>query len=202
MRIAPLQEETEMYDPITDCIRDTRDFIYRSVNALNLDLEKRIQKFDVNMRHSLIHQLEAIQHCLNHFQEQEQYAKMLEKQKREEEQPSFVLVGGSLLESKKHELARLVNLNNVDLSNLDSEKIYQLSLDFCTLVDKGNSGELEYEEFYDFFSNAEDIFLTDDQIWQLFNEIDVSGDGCISLQEFARALTIVIEATKSTDEVI
>ena len=42
MRIAPLQEETEMYDPITDCIRDTRDFIYRSVNAMNLDLEKRI----------------------------------------------------------------------------------------------------------------------------------------------------------------
>lgn len=52
-----------------------------------------------------------------------------------------------------------------------------MALDFVTLVDKHKTGQVEYDEFYEFFSNAEDIFLTDEQIRQLFFEFDDSGDG-------------------------
>lgn len=56
-------------------------------------------------------------------------------------------------------------------------QLYEISLDFVNTLDKGKSGELEYEEFYEFFANTEDIYLTDEQIKQLFFEFDVSGDG-------------------------
>lgn len=59
---------------------------------------------------------------------------------------------------------RLVNIKNVDLDKLSKEQLYEMALDFVTLVDKHKTGQVEYDEFYEFFSNAEDIFLTDEQI--------------------------------------
>ena len=101
------------------------------------------------------------------------------------------------MEHKRGELARLVNLKNIDLSTLSSEQLYEIALDFVSLVDKNKSGSLDEEEFYDYFSNAADIFLTDEQIRQLFLEFDTSGDGVISLQEFATAIAVVL----STEDV-
>lgn len=64
---------------------------------------------------------------------------------------------GSLLQSKKKELIRMINLKNVDIKSLTAEGIYEVALDFVALVDKDKTGQIEYDEFYDLFGNAEDI---------------------------------------------
>ncbi len=65
--------------------------------------------------------------------------------------------------------------------DMTPEQIYDIALNVVTVVDKDKSGEVDYDEFYEFFSSAEEIFLTDEQIKDLFREFDDSGDGIISL---------------------
>jgi Ca2+-binding EF-hand superfamily protein len=45
------------------------------------------------------------------------------------------------------------------------------------LADKNGDGELSYEEFYEFFSKIETIMVSDEEIKQMFDEFDGSGNG-------------------------
>ena len=109
----------------------------------------------------LEHQFEAIEMMMSKLREQDEL-KQQQEDKDRSNKAVFKVEGGSLLASKRGELARLVNLKNIDLSTLSSEQLYEIALDFVALVDKNKSGSLDAEEFYDFFSNAADIFLTDE----------------------------------------
>ena len=62
------------------------------------------------------------------------------------------------------------------------------------LADKNGDGELSFQEFYDFFSKIESVMVTDDEIKQMFNDFDGSGNGTLSVEEFARAIYQVILA--------
>ena len=56
------------------------------------------------------------------------------------------------------------------------------------LADKDGNGELDFQEFYDFFSKIEDIMVTEQEIRQIFDDFDGSGNGYLSVEEFARAI--------------
>ena len=56
------------------------------------------------------------------------------------------------------------------------------------LADKDGNGELDFEEFFDFFSKIEGIVVNEEEIKAIFNEFDGSGNGSLSVEEFARAI--------------
>ena len=45
------------------------------------------------------------------------------------------------------------------------------------LADKDGNSELNYEEFYTFFSKIESMMITDEEIKQIFEDFDASGNG-------------------------
>lgn len=61
-------------------------------------------------------------------------------------------------------------------------------LEWVEVMDTDQSGNIEKEEFYNFFSDFDELALTDGQVEAMFSEFDISGDGSISCDEFARAI--------------
>lgn len=56
------------------------------------------------------------------------------------------------------------------------------------LADKDGNGELSFEEFHNFFSKLDSMMLSDEEIKQIFIDFDSSGNGNLSVEEFARAI--------------
>ena len=56
------------------------------------------------------------------------------------------------------------------------------------LADQDGNGELDFKEFYDFFSKIEGIMITESEIKQIFEDFDTTGNGFLSVEEFARAI--------------
>lgn len=67
-------------------------------------------------------------------------------------------------------------------------------MEWIEIMDQDQSGKIELPEFYDFFSSLDDMPLSDDQVQGLFNSFDKSGDGVISVEEFAHAIQNCIES--------
>jgi Ca2+-binding EF-hand superfamily protein len=49
-------------------------------------------------------------------------------------------------------------------------------------------GSIDYEEFYNFIQELDDMDLDDDQVKDIFAHFDKSGDGVIEVEEFANGL--------------
>ena len=71
---------------------------------------------------------------------------------------------------------------------LTIDKVQEVALNWMELADKDGNGELDFQEFYDFFSKIEDIVVTEQEIRQIFDDFDGSGNGYLSVEEFARAI--------------
>ena len=61
-------------------------------------------------------------------------------------------------------------------------------MNWMELADKNGDGELDYDEFYEFFSHIETIQVHEDEIKQIFKSFDTSKNGFLSVEEFARAI--------------
>ena len=60
-------------------------------------------------------------------------------------------------------------------------------------MDKDSSGRIDKDEFNDFFTSLDDMPVDDSQIEGLFNAFDKSGDGIISVEEFAQGMRKCVE---------
>lgn len=122
-----------------------------------------MENYEVNTNHDLTNQFETIEKIINHLKDNSLQKKENEREAMDQEgKPQFKIIKGSLIQTKQAELARVFNYKNLDLTDMTHAQLYELSLDFVNIVDKGKSGELDYEEFYNFFANTEDIYLTDE----------------------------------------
>ena len=71
---------------------------------------------------------------------------------------------------------------------LNLENIQEIALKWMDVADKDGNGELDYEEFSEFFSNVDGINITPGDIRSIFDDFDSSGNECLSCQEFVRAI--------------
>ena len=61
------------------------------------------------------------------------------------------------------------------------------------LVDKNNQGGIDLTEFYRSFNSIDDFVISDQDVINIFKMFDVNGDGDISIQELAKAISRTID---------
>jgi Ca2+-binding EF-hand superfamily protein len=74
---------------------------------------------------------------------------------------------------------------------LNIDDIQQIALQWMELADRDGNGQLDFAEFSEFFSKLEGIIVSDEEIEKMFKEFDMTGNGMISIEEFARAIYLV-----------
>ena len=67
-------------------------------------------------------------------------------------------------------------------------------MDWMAIADKDGSGELNLEEFGEFFTKIEGVLVTESEIKAMFEDFDGSGNGSLSCEEFARAIYMCLLA--------
>ena len=88
---------------------------------------------------------------------------------------------------KKSEILKMLN-SQTSGQTLTIEKVQDIALNWMELADKDGNGELDFNEFQEFFSKIEDVILSEAEIKQIFDDFDGSGNGYLSVEEFARAI--------------
>ena len=101
------------------------------------------------------------------------------------------------LARKKKEFADAINLG--DTSHQTPEKIAAHAISWVLLVDKDGNNSINLKEFHEFFHSMDGIFMSDNEIEQMFKEFDTSGNGELSVEEFARAITYAIVPDEPDD---
>lgn len=74
---------------------------------------------------------------------------------------------------------------------MNIDDIQQIALQWMELADRDGNGQLDFIEFSEFFSKLEGIIVSDEEIEKMFKEFDMTGNGMISIEEFARAIYLV-----------
>jgi hypothetical protein len=116
-----------------------------------------------------------------------------EKRDDDEDLPEEERIEKQMNNKKKQSLIEALNQQTTG-QNLTVDKVQEVALNWMEIADKDGNGELDYQEFYDFFSKIEGVMVTDEEIRQIFDDFDGSGNGFLSVEEFARAIYQVILA--------
>ena len=78
------------------------------------------------------------------------------------------------------------------VGKLTPEKVQAMAMEWIELVDVDRNGAIELDEFVDFFRNIDGVYMSDEEIEQMFRGFDRSGDGSLTPEEFAHALYVIL----------
>ena len=93
---------------------------------------------------------------------------------------------------KKNALCKSINLGATHVGKLTPEKVQAMAMEWIELVDVDRNGAIELDEFVDFFRNIDGVYMSDEEIEQMFRGFDKSGDGSLTPEEFAHALYVIL----------
>lgn len=93
---------------------------------------------------------------------------------------------------KKNALCKSINLEATHVGKLTPEKVQAMAMEWIELVDVDRNGAIELDEFADFFRNIDGVYMSDEEIEQMFRGFDKSGDGSLTPEEFAQALYVIL----------
>ena len=84
------------------------------------------------------------------------------------------------------------------------ERIHEITMDMLQRIDLDHSGEIDYEEFYEFFANNDEFIVSNENIRNMFLEFDKDdkdNEATINVEEFAQAIKSALTyARDQTDD--
>ena len=187
--VKPSTSSQESDNAVVDQCKETETTIVKRLERLQDFVGKRVDSVDTNTRFLLKYQQMSIETVTKRvksldkmFKEtieevDQEYQDLTDEQKEVLKQQK----------KKKNEILQLLN-SQTSGQTLTIDKVQEVALNWMELADKDGNGELDFQEFYDFFSKIEDIVVTEQEIRQIFDDFDGSGNGYLSVEEFARAI--------------
>ena len=129
--------------------------------------------------------IEGVLRKIKHFEVN--FNQLIRVEEEDEGEEGLTKVEADAIKKKKKDLMGVFNEMNNE-GKVDEESIHNVALNWVELADRDGNGELDYKEFYDFFTKIEGLHMTDEELKQMHEEFDGSGNGMLSVEEFARAI--------------
>lgn len=163
-------------------------------------VHKRIDSNDANLIFLIGLQQSALEGILRKLKHFEVNFDQLVRVEGEEEDVPINKVEEEALNKKKKELLGHFNVMNNE-GKVSEEAVEKIATEWVELADRDGNGELDFKEFYDFFTKIEGLHMTDEELKQMHEEFDGSGNGMLSIEEFARAIYQELLADNEVEDV-
>ena len=187
--VKPSTSSQDSDNAVVDQCKETETTIVKRLERLQDFVGKRVDSVDTNTRFLLKYQQMSIETVTKRVKSLDTMFKETIEEVDEEfqnltDEQKEVL---NQQKKKKNEILQMLN-SQTSGQTLTIDKVQEVALNWMELADKDGNGELDFQEFYDFFSKIEDIVVTEQEIRQIFDDFDGSGNGYLSVEEFARAI--------------
>ena len=91
----------------------------------------------------------------------------------------------------KVEFGKVIKKKFAGQQDTSDERIHEITMDMLQRIDLDHSGEIDYEEFYEFFANNDEFIVSNENIRNMFLEFDKNdkdNEATINVEEFAQAI--------------
>ena len=103
------------------------------------------------------------------------------------------------MSAAKGEFAKVIRKKFAGLDDTSDERIHTITMDMIQRIDLDHSGQVDYEEFYEFFANNDEFIVSNESIRDMFQEFDkdtTDEEATINMEEFAAAIKSALYATE------
>lgn len=154
---------------------------------------------DLNTRFLLDYQQKTVDKVLKKIKDFEQRASAHLNQSDDEDDEDGQPMSpekkqeNKMIKSKKAELLKAMNKQTSDQS-LTIDSVQEIAMKWMELADQNGDGELDLKEFTEFFQKLDGFVVSDEEIKEIFDDFDGSGNRKLSVEEFARAIHQIVLA--------
>jgi len=105
---------------------------------------------------------------------------------------------------EKVEFGKVIKKKFAGQSDTSDARIHEITMDMLQRIDLDHSGQIDYEEFYEFFANNDEFVVSNENIKNMFLEFDKDdkdNEATINIEEFAQAIKSALTyARDQTDD--
>jgi hypothetical protein len=104
---------------------------------------------------------------------------------------------------EKVEFGRVIKKKFAGVQDTSDERIHEITMDMLFRIDLDHSGQIDYEEFYEFFANNDEFVVSNENIRSMFLEFDKDdkdSEATINLEEFAHAIKSALTYAREQPE--
>lgn len=105
---------------------------------------------------------------------------------------------------EKVEFGKVIKKKFAGQSDTSDARIHEITMDMLQRIDLDRSGQIDYEEFYEFFANNDEFVVSNENIRNMFLEFDKDdkdNEATINIEEFAQAIKSALTfARDQTDD--
>ena len=199
IRVRPSSGAGEESDPTEGAIDEVEIELQKKIGKVQSTIHKRVDSVDLNTRFLLDYQQKTVDKVLKKIKEFENKANDHFHQSDEEDDEDGQPMSpekkqeNKLVKSKKAELLKAMNKQTSDQS-LTIDSVQEIAMKWMELADENGDGELDLKEFSEFFQKLDGFVVSDDEIKEIFEDFDGSGNRKLSVEEFARAIHQIVLA--------
>jgi Ca2+-binding EF-hand superfamily protein len=92
---------------------------------------------------------------------------------------------------QKAKFGKVIKKKFAGLIDTSDDRIHEITMELMHRIDLDHSGQIDYQEFYEFFANNDEFVVSNENIRAMFLEFDngnLSTEKTINAEELAKAI--------------